>query len=72
MDPDEDLRDVIDVVMEMGWKTGHAEKSPLPSPGAETPTNGDRLSAHLHALAGRARYAGIFNNRRPFLASPAP
>ena len=74
MDPDDDLPDIIEVVMEMGRKSEGAEKAASPRLPAEIAANDgrDRLPAHLDALAGRARdyveAASSANTRRAYAA----
>ncbi|WP_054313374.1 site-specific integrase [Mesorhizobium sp. 1M-11] len=73
MDPDDDLPDIIDVVMEMGRKTEGAEKkAPSPLLPAEISANDrrERLPSHLEGLADKARgyveAASSVNTRRAY------
>jgi hypothetical protein len=58
MDPDDDLPDIIDVVMEMGRKTEGAEKAPSPLLPAEFAANDARICWPIcpNQLGGNGRF----------------
>lgn len=71
MNPDDELPDIINVVMEMGRQTVDTESDSTPPPPAPT-RDPRRLPGHLESLAGRARdyveAASSSNTRRAYAA----